>query len=218
MHSILTPRFRWLVFTALCVGLMFAAGCSRERPNSSPKKHSLFVDGKSKTNKSSSAKPSPDPKEKKDDRPKILVTVNEPNGKESQQSVTLKWAEKDGTQMTCSAKSADFNEVTQVGTLIDFSAKLYENGKLTASVRAPRATADTSKRVIVASGGVVLKSLQRATQVKAGWIKWYAGSDKVIGNGGVSIQSTNGSVEGAAFVADTALKQLTIKDSGKGLE
>jgi hypothetical protein len=210
MRSKFCPTFRWFVLTALCAGMAFAAGCASEKPAAPVKPGSLFVDGT----------PKPAVVLRKDDpgRPKIEVKFETPKGNGIQRSVTLKWAEKDGTQMMCSAKSADFNEVTQVGTLVDFYAQLYENGKLTASVRAPRATADTAKRVIVASGGVVLKSLERATVVRAAWIKWYAGSDKVIGNGGVSIKSTNGSIDGAAFVADTALKTLTIKDSEKGLE
>lgn len=190
--------------------MAFTAGCAREKAAPVSKPRSLFVDG--------TPKPAAVPKKADPGRPKIEFKFVTPKGNGAQRSVTLKWAEKDGTQMMCSAKSADFNEVTQVGTLVDFSAQLYENGKLTASVRAPLATADTAKRVIVASGGVVLKSLERATVVKAGWIKWYAGSDKVVGGGGVSIKSTNGSIDGAAFVADTALKTLRVQDSGKGLE
>jgi len=201
----------------LCAALALTAGCARPKPATPAKPGPLLIDGTPKSGKPS-GKPSPPKDGDTKPRPKILVTVNAPNGSDTRRSVTLKWSEKNGTQMTCSAKSADFNEVSQVGTLVDFSAQLYENGKLTASIRAPLATADTAKRIIIASGGVVLTSLERATEVRANWIKWNAGSDKVIGNGGVTMKSTNGSVQGAAFVADTALKKLTVLDSGKGLE
>jgi hypothetical protein len=201
--------FRWLLLVALCVGVVLAVGCAHEKPVARvTKPRPLIVDSPRKPDTPSGKTPVA-VKRNHPQRPDLVVI---------QREVTLRWADKNGTQMTCSAKSASFNEVSQVGTLVDFSAKLYENGSLTASVIAPLATADTAKRVIVASGGVVLRSLQRDTVVKAGWIKWYAGSDKVVGNGGVSIKSTNGSVDGAAFVADTALKTLSVKSSGKGLE
>jgi hypothetical protein len=213
MRSKFCPMFRCFVLAALCACMAFAGGCARENAAAPVKPRSLLVDGKSKPDP-----PAAVPKNDNPGRPQIKVDLFTPKGNGAQRSVTLKWADKNGAKMTCSAKSADFNEVTQVGSLVDFSAQLYENGKLTASVRAPLATADTAKRIIVASGGVVLKSLERATVVNARWIKWNAGSDTVIGNGGVSIKSTNGSMEGAAFVADTALKTLKVMSSGKGLE
>ena len=206
MRFMFSPTFRRFVLMALCACIVIAAGCARRKPAESPTKpRSLFVD-----------KLSPKP-----NSPGKDANANVPQGPKiefTQHGVTLRWSEKNGTQMTASAKSASFNEVTQVGTLLDFSAKLYENGKLTAAISAPRATADTAKRTILASGGVTLKSLERQTVVNAAWIKWNANTRKVVGNGGVRIKSTSGTVDGAAFVADTALKTLTVKDSAKGLD
>ena len=203
------PTFRRFLLIAGCAGIVFAAGCARRRPVESPNKPApLFVDHP----------PKQSPKSK---NPPKDASANAPQGLKLDiegRRVTLRWSEKNGTQMTASATSASFNEVTQIGTLLDFSAKLYENGKLTAAISAPRATADTAKRVIVASGGVVLKSLERQTVVNSAWIKWNANTHKIVGNGGVSIKSTSGTVDGAAFIADTGLKTLTVKDSGKGLE
>lgn len=194
---------------ALCACVVLAAGCARRKPDASPDKaRSLFVDQPSKH----SPKPNKTGKDANLDLPKgVKLDI-------TQRGVTLRWSEKNGTQMTASAKSASFNEVTQTGTLLDFSAKLYENGKLTAAMSAPRATADTAKRTIIASGGVTLKSLERQTVVNAAWMKWNAGTHKLVGDGGVRIKSTSGTVDGAAFVADTTLKTLIVRDSGKGLE
>ncbi len=144
------------MLVALCAGLALTAGCAHENAAAPVKPRPLLIGGQPKPN-AQAAIPG------KDDsgRPKIEVEFAPPKGDGARHSVTIKWAGKNGTKMTCSAKSADFNEVTQVGGLVDFSAQLYENGKLTAAIRAPVATADTAKRVIVASGGVVMRSLER---------------------------------------------------------
>jgi len=194
------------LLVALCASLAFAAGCARRHDAAPEKPRPLLVDGKPTPKPAAGA-----PKKEHAGRPNIKVELYTPEGNAARHSVTIKWAAKDGTKMTCSAKSADFNEVTQIGTLVDFSAQLYENGKLTASVRAPRAMADAANRIVVASGGVVLKSLERATVVRAEWIKWNAGSDQVVGNGGVCVESTNGSLQGTRIVADTALKTIKVE-------
>lgn len=195
-------RFRYIALIVMCAGVVLVGGCTREKPVASQKKPlPLLVDGKLAPGKT-------------------LKSVAPPGLKleVTQKEVTLRWASKEGTQMVATARSSNLNEETQAGTLLDFSAKLYENGKLSALVSAPLATADYKNRVVIASGGVVLKSLVRQTVVHASWIKWYVDKHKIVGNGGVSIDSTAGSMDGAAFVADTALKTLTVKDSGSGLE
>lgn len=194
------------VLVAVCAGMALLTGCSSRNDAAPVKPRPLLVDGGAK-----SKPPAGVPKTNRHSRPDIRVELYTPEGNAARHSVTIKWAVKSGTKMTCSARSADFNEVTQVGTLVDFSAQLYENGRLTASVRAPRAVADAANRVIVASGGVVLKSLERATVVRAEWIKWDALSDRVTGNGGVSVESTNGSLHGTRITADTALKTIKVE-------
>ncbi|MHB9035634.1 MAG: LPS export ABC transporter periplasmic protein LptC [Armatimonadota bacterium] len=134
-----------------------------------------------------------------------------------QQGVTLNWMEKGQVRMSAVATEVKGSEVTRVGELTDFSGKLYENGKLVATVVAPKAVADTVNRIVTATGGVTLKSMERNTTVKAQWMKWYAKDQKVVGDGGVKIESTMGTMQGAAFVADTGMKTITVKDSAKGL-
>jgi lipopolysaccharide assembly outer membrane protein LptD (OstA) len=139
-----------------------------------------------------------------------------------QKGITLKWVEKGQIRMTAGAKSGRVNELTRTGELVDFSAKLYENGRLTSTMTAPKVVADTVNRTVTATGGVTMKSLDRATVVKADWMKWFAKEQKVIGDGGVKIDSHSGlndyyTLEGAAFTADTALETLTVENSAKGI-
>ncbi|NLN75359.1 MAG: LPS export ABC transporter periplasmic protein LptC [Armatimonadetes bacterium] len=206
MRSISDSGFR-LFLLAICCTLVLLNGCAKpRRARPTPKPAPLFVDNNSKP------QPKDEPQQAEEpvlEGPKLEIT---------QSGVTLRWAEKSGSQMTASARSADFNEITQVGSLIDFSASLYENGKLAASISASKAMVDTAKRAVTATGGVTLKSIERDTVVKAAWIKWDAKTNKVTGNGGVKITSAAGTAEAAAFVADTSLKNYTLLSSGKGLE
>ena len=139
-----------------------------------------------------------------------------------QTGITLKWTEKGKTRMSAKARQLEGNEVTQTGVLLDFSAELYENGKLTTTMTAPKVVADNAKRTVLATGGVVIKSLDRSTIVKSGWAKWFSREQKIVGNGGVKVTSTMGTndhyeMQGAAFETDTALKTIKIKNSAKGL-
>ena len=139
-----------------------------------------------------------------------------------QKNPTFKWVENGQIRMDAKARSGRADELTRVAELVDFSANLYENGKLTSTMTAPKVLADMDKRIVTATGGVTMKSLDRATVVKADWMKWFAKEQKVVGNGGVKIDSHKGpkdyyTLEGAAFTADTALKTLTVENSAKGI-
>jgi hypothetical protein len=134
-----------------------------------------------------------------------------------QKGVTLRWVEKGTLRMTATAKEFRGNEVTKKGELIDFSAQLYENGKPATTMTAPKVVADTANRIVTATGGVVMKSLSRDTVVKSQWAKWYEKKQKVVGDGGVTVTSDTWRAESAAFVADTGLKTLSLRDSTKGL-
>lgn len=119
--------------------------------------------------------------------------------------------------MSATAKEGRMNELTKTGLLTDFSAKLYENGKLSSTMTAPKVVADTANRIVTANGGVTMRSVERNTVVDARWVKWYAKQQKVIGGGGVTIKSDAWDLKSSAFVADTGLKTLTLKNSSKGL-
>ena len=103
-----SPTFRRFLLIAGCAGIVFAAGCARRRPVESPAKPlPLFVD-----------KLSPKPNKTGKD-----VNANVPQGPKiefTQHRVTLRWIDKDGTQITASVTSGDYNPVTQKGTILDF--------------------------------------------------------------------------------------------------
>ncbi|MFQ3548936.1 MAG: LPS export ABC transporter periplasmic protein LptC [Armatimonadota bacterium] len=135
----------------------------------------------------------------------------------TQKGVTLKWTDKGKPKMEASATELIGNEMDRTGTLLNFSATLYENGKATSTFKSDKAVVDFNKKTVTATGGVVVKSLERATTVTAEWIKYDSNTKKIVGNGGIVIESNLGKIEAAAFIADTTLKTYTVKDSGKGL-
>ena len=202
------PTFRQLLIAGLCAGMALVTGCARQPVEPQSKQAALLLD-KGPSAKDNSKKPTFDSKSKPPAPPKLDIT---------QQGVTISWTDKAGRDMTATAKSDSFNLRTQVGTLLDFSAKLYDNGALLATVAAPRAYVDTAKRVIVAHGGVDLKFTKPQTDVHSSWIRWTPDKHRIVGNGGVTMTYPNGTANAAAFVGDTEKRTLELRDSGKGLE
>jgi len=199
--------------------LMATVGCGRRHetnetilPEKLARKKTAASETKRKTvdnpSKQGNAKPAQDANPAKSVGPLIEV---------EQKTVTLRWVEKGVLRMSATAREGRINELTKTGVLTDFSANLYENGKLTASLTAPKVAADTVNRIVTATGGVTVKSTVRNTTLRAGWVKWFAREQKLIGNGGVKIKTDMWETESAAFVADTGLKTLTLKNSAKGL-
>ena len=200
------PTSRQLLIAGLCAGLALGAGCARQPVEPKTRPATLLLD---KGPKAKQPKPIVDDKPKPPEPPKLSVT---------QKGVTLSWNDKAGREMIATAKSDSYDLRNQVGTLLDFSAKLYENGALLASMTAPRAFVDTGKRFVIATGGVDLKFTKPATRVKSSWIRWTPDKHRIVGNGGVTMIYPNGTANAAAFVGDTAKKTLELRDSGKGLE
>ena len=150
--------------------------------------------------------------------PKAFDNPEPPKLTISQQGVNMRWVEQGQLRMSAKAREVQGDEISKTATLLDFSAQLYENGKLTASIKAPKAVVDTVGRVVTATGGVTLKSMERKTVVNASWMKWFSKEHRVVGNGGVNIVSEMGNIDAAAFQADTSLRTLSVKDSAKGLK
>lgn len=135
--------------------------------------------------------------------------------------VTLQWTSNNKMSLSASASRLEGSEVSRKVILTDLSAKLYQDGRLAAALVAPKVEADERRRVLTATGGVTLKSLDGGTVLTCEWIKWFARENRIVGNGGVKVISRLKSgdrykMEGAAFEADTALKSITITDTAKG--
>lgn len=201
------PNCRLLLIVTLCAGIALAAGCAR-RPTESATQPAGGGHSTGQSSDRNQAKPLLE-EAKTPAPPKLAVT---------QEGVTLSWNDKAGRTMVAKARSDSFSLRTQVGTLLDFSAKLYENGALLASVSAPRAYVDTAKRTVMATGGVDLKFAKPQTRVRSEWIKWTPDTHRIVGNGGVTMTYPNGAATAAAFVGDTAKQTLELRDSGEGLE
>jgi hypothetical protein len=198
-------RFRKLNTAVICTAVMLS-GCGQANPGKPASKPAVRPKQVSKP--VAATKPAAPAKPAADQKPKLSLV---------QKGVTLQWVDNGELRMTATAAEFRGNEVTRQGVLTDFSAKLYENGKPATIMNAPRVVADTVGRVLTATGGVTIKSLSRKTVVKSGWAKWYQKQQKVVGNGGVKINSEAWTAESAAFVADTGLKTVSLRSSAKGL-
>jgi len=213
MHYWFIERFASRV-VAVCIIALVMGGCGRQSPSRTAAKPSAaksssvpsdVAQGGSKSSKDS----------------KIIAPPTLPNLETVVKRVTLRWMDKNMLALNASAARLEGSEVTRKAVLTDFRAELFQNGKLTTTLVAPKVEADEGKRVLTATGGVTLTSLDRGTTVKCAWVKWFARENRIVGDGGVRVVSKLVSghryeMEGAAFEADTALKSITITDSARG--
>ena len=214
MRSISEPSSSLIVILVLGAVLSLGVvGCAPEKPDASPPgptgKQSAAAAEANESRESNAEKPQAAEQPGVEDGPKLAVI---------QKDATVNWSDESGRRrMSARAREIGWNEASLKGVALDFSAKLYENGKLTASISAPKAVIDTKDQTVTATGGVSMKSLERETSLTALWVKWFARKHKIIGNGGVKIESPTWKAEGAAFEADTGLENYRIMDSAKGL-
>ena len=100
-----------------------------------------------------------------------------------------------------------------LGHLVNISAQMYQKGILAATLTAPRAEGSNKNKivVIVATGGVVVKSLTSpGTKLQADTVTWYASSNKIVAAGHVFYRDgkTGTTMTGPSMSADTRLKTI----------
>lgn len=222
MYLSISPIIKRIIIVTISAGIVISAsGCSRNSSESTASKQPA------KVTSNQASKPAPDDKKdnsneadkaKDSSKAEASPADDTPKLQLSQKGVTLSWVEKGQVRMKASGRESKYDDMAKVASMLDLNAQLYQDGKLSASMKAPKAIANTTTRIVTATGGVTLKSMERNTIVKAAWMKWYAKEQKVIGDGGVKITSSMGTLTGAAFVADTNMRTITIKDSAKGLK
>lgn len=204
---------RNLIALSVAAFVVAFAGCSNNRQVPEPQAPQNIPSVKTQqdgTKESNSAaneqvnKPQTVPDTDKKPAPKIGFT---------QKYIALNWIDNGKVRMKAKSREFKGDEVTKQGVFLDFSAELYENGKLTATLAAPKAVVDGNKRTVVASGGVKMKSLERASSLVAENVTWYAKQKKVVGSGGVKMDSTNGQITAAEIVTDTTLRNITVRGS-----
>ncbi len=187
----------------LCA-LLMVVGCGKEKPA----KPNAGASGNNQPGKvAATAKPTPTPTPRQ--VPKMQF---------NQKGITLKWVDNGKLRMVATATELKGNEITKQGALQNVKADLYEDGKLTARITAPTAVADTENRTVTATGGVRVESLVRKSTLTAERVRWFSSKNMIVGDGGVTVNSTIGVVQSRAFQADTALKNLVMKDRIEGFE
>lgn len=194
------------------ISLAFTAGCSHKpQQDIAVKINTAPTAGKTSTpptavKQPATKKPAPPVNTEQNPIPKIGIT---------QKYMQLNWIDNGKTRMKAKAKEFRGDEITQKGTFTGFSADLYQNGKLTATISAPVATVDTKARTVVADNNVTMKSMERQTSLVAKKVTWYSKENKVIGTGGVKINSTTGQITADKIETDTALRTVKVMGSGK---
>ena len=206
------PTLYALTVVAAAVLLICIGGCASDKPDTPETNSSAASNVEAASVKAVEDPPEPERETPPpEDTGPTLVLI--------QRDAKVNWSDPDGQrQMTATAREIGINQESLKGQALDFSGKLYENGKLTAEIRAPKAVIDYNTRTVTATGGVVMKSLKRQTTVRAEWVRWYARKHRIVGNGGVKIDSPDLNGEGAAFTADTGLRNYVLLSSAKGLE
>ncbi len=186
----------------VAIGAVFVllAGCGRQQSGAPLAEKKTVA---TKSSKTDNKKPD------EESSPKLAASGKKPE---------LTWVENGSLRMHATAQEFEGDEINKIVVLKDFSGEMYENGKISTMMTAPKVVADDTKRIVTASGGVILKSLDRKTVMSANWIRWFAKEQRVIGIGDVKVTSEMGDMTGAAFEADTALKKWKVTDSAKGLK
>jgi hypothetical protein len=104
------------------------------------------------------------------------------------------------------------------GSLIDISATLFSNGVPSATMTAARAEGDNVHNTIIATGGILIKSLvEPGTKLQADKIIWYARENKILATGHVFYKNGKSgmTIKCPAIVADTVLKSIRSSNSGQ---
>jgi hypothetical protein len=136
-----------------------------------------------------------------------------PAVKAEARKVVVTWSERGKTSLSATATEVSGDTVSGSAKMKQVTAELYNKGELLGKLAAPIVEADASNRIISASGGVTLTSEQPNSTVrvvKAGWIKWFARQNRVLGGGGVEAVGPMTTVKAEAFVADTGLRKIKL--------
>ena len=151
MRSTSNPVFRFLIVLLLGT-LVIVGGCARQKPAGRTVASTTTAPAQAADRRT---KPQEPAKPKKNVEAENLIGV--------QKDIDLKWTDtKTGqVKMQVKASGGEVNGKDKVAVLHNISAKLYENGKITAEMTAPKAHLDIDKRQVIATGGVMMKSLER---------------------------------------------------------
>jgi len=102
--------------------------------------------------------------------------------------------------------------------LRDAKADLYKDGRIAATLSAPRIVADGRRKEVRASGGVKIISAAEGASAVCDEVTWKSHLNKLFGAGSVRMTRNNVSVTADGFQADTALKKARFTNAKLGIE
>ena len=217
-----------LLFIFLVVVLSFSLGCNKEetigkstdkeikpllKNNVSDK--TLNEAEKVLNNKISTEKKNELKEKIKDSTDKIKAEEisNIPQIKLDTNDVKLEWSDTKGKLMTCIAKQFSGDQISNMLSLSDFTATLYESGKLSAKVQAKKAVLDVTKKEIKITTGVKVVSLVNNTSLIANKLLWKSKENTIYAQEG-ELNSPYGKITGKYFTLDTKLEIFQVSDTG----
>lgn len=129
------------------------------------------------------------------------------------QDVKIEWNDKSGKLMSAVAKSFSGDQGSNTLTLNNFTAKLYENGVLSAKLQAKKAVLNATKKEIKVSTGVKITSLTNNSTLIANHVLWKSTENKVFAKEAI-LETPNGKIQGKYFKLDTKLETFEVNDKG----
>jgi len=100
-----------------------------------------------------------------------------------------------------------------IAELVDVNADLYHDGKLAATMNAPKLAADSQNRVVSATGGVKIISAEGNGFITADKVIWKSKENKIYGYGNILMKKDNISASASSVTADTALNKIALTNA-----
>ncbi len=220
------------LYVVLVLALLFSFGCNKEKPTPETKNGEIKpllkndISDKTLTEAEKVLNKQLSPEKKQEIKDKANETVNKikaedvsdiPPIKLDTTDVKLEWADGKGKVMTCVAKSFSGNQKTNIVSLSDFTATLYENGKASAKVVAKKAILDVTKKEIKVNTGVKVSSIVNKTTLTANKVLWKSKENTIYAQEGV-LDSPYGKITGKYFTLDTKLEIFQVSDTGQNID
>lgn len=127
--------------------------------------------------------------------------------------VKIEWNDKSGKLMSAVAKSFSGDQKSNTLKLNNFTAKLYENGALSAKLQAKEAVLNVTKKEIKVTTGVKITSLTNKSTLTANKVLWKSNENKVFAYEAI-LDTPNGKIQGKYFKLDTKLETFEVNDTG----
>lgn len=151
-------------------------------------------------------------------QPKAQVSVNDLAITTSNTYVTLPDVKRPG-KLAAKCWVSGFSFTESGGYLGRIRALFFENGFASVTMTAPEAKIDITSRRVVATGGVLIRSLRQSnTYLRCDRMIWTPKNNQVIADGHVFYHTSSGAtLVTPRLIGDTALKSLRSDIGGKAI-